>query len=63
MPHLLDCNSLEQLRQRLEPLVVEMKMKIHVLVYGLKLVGNALVQETNTVRPVHSLTSNSLYCV
>ena len=43
MAHLLDCDSLEQLGQWFEALIVQMKMKVHVLMNGLELIGHRRV--------------------
>ena len=60
MTHFLDRDPPEKLGERLETLIVQMKMKVHVLVHGLQLVGNRFVQEMNALRFFHTRTSDSL---
>jgi hypothetical protein len=49
MEHLFDCGPLEQSGQQVIPLVVTMKMEIHVLMKGGDLFAHCLVEEFDAV--------------
>jgi hypothetical protein len=53
--HLLDGRALEEQGQRLEPLVVQVEVEVHVLVDGGQLVRHGGVQQLDALRSVHGV--------
>ena len=60
MAHLLDRGALEQHRQRLEALVGEMEMKVHVLMDGLQFVAHGHVQQFDAMSSIHTRASATM---
>src|ERR1035438_10518430 len=61
MPHLLHRDLLEKQRQRLEALIVQVEVEIHVLVDRPQLAADPFVQQMNALCVVHIQASNSFY--
>ena len=58
--HLLDGRALEEQGERLEILIVQVEVEVHVLVDSLKLVGHGLVQKGNALGAIHDTSKKWL---